>query len=138
MRIQLLDRTYSPNYVAIVQTTYKKNRTMARKSKNGVNVSQAIRDYLNANAGVGPTEAAAEISKQVGKKVPPIYVSNVKNLMKGKSKKKGRRGRKPGSVAVASRAKANGSVDLGTLTAMKELVGRVGADTARQLIDLLT
>jgi hypothetical protein len=31
----------------------------------------------------------------------------------------------------------NGSVDLVTIASLKELVGRVGANTAKQLIDLL-
>src|SRR6266850_7048169 len=108
---------------------------MARPRKNGVNVSAAIRDYLKANADVGPTEAAAAISKQIGKKVTPTYVSNIKTLMSAKPKKKGRRGRKPGrkpgSAAVTARAAhSNGSVDIVTIAAVKELVGRVGVSTA--------
>jgi hypothetical protein len=113
---------------------------MARPRKNGVNVSAAIRDYLKSND-VGPTEAAAAISKQIGKKVTPTYVSNIKALMSAKPKKKGRRGRKPGrkpgSAAVTARAHSNGSVDLATIAAVKELVGRVGVSTAKALIDLL-
>jgi hypothetical protein len=114
---------------------------MARKRKAGVNVSQAIREYLKANKDVGPTEAAKAISEQVGKTVPATYVSNIKSTLNGAPKKKGKRGRKPGrrmtSAAPVARAKNNGHVDLVTIAAMKELVGKVGADTARQLIDLL-
>jgi hypothetical protein len=114
---------------------------MARKSKNDVNVSQAIRDYLKANKEVGPTEAAKKISEQIRQTVSPTYVSNIKSTMNGAPKKKGRRGRKPGrkatSAAPIARAKSNGHVDLVTIAAVKELVGKVGADTARQLIDLL-
>ena len=54
---------------------------MARKSKSGVNVSEAIREFLKANSGVGPTEAAATISKEIGQKVSPNYVSNIKNTI---------------------------------------------------------
>ena len=111
---------------------------MARRK---VNVSAAIRDYLKTNAEVGPTEAAAAISKQIGKKVTPIYVSNIKTLMSAKPKKKGRRGRKPGrktgSAMVTARAHSNGSVQLATIVAVKELLASVGADRAKQLIDLL-
>jgi len=61
--------------------------------------------------------------------------------MNGAGKKKGRKGRKPGRkpgrVAVAARAHANGSVELATLSVVKDLLGRVSADTAKQLIDLL-
>jgi hypothetical protein len=114
---------------------------MARKSKNGVNVSEAIREYLKVNTEVGPTEAAAAVSKQIGKKVPPTYVSNIKALMNGGGKKKGRKGRKPGRkaarMAVVARAQANGSVELATISAVKDLLGRVSAETAKQLIDLL-
>lgn len=113
---------------------------MARKQKNGVNVSQAIRDYLKTNSEVGPTAAAEAISKQVGKKVSPTYVSNIKSTMNGASKK-GRKGRKPGRkaahVAVAVRTRASESLDLATISAAKQLIGRVGAHTAHQLIDLL-
>src|SRR3954454_20235421 len=104
---------------------------MARKSKDGVNVSEAIREYLKANTEVGPTEAAAAVSKQIGKKVPPTYVSNIKALMNGGAKKKGRKGRKPGrkpgrlAVAAPTRAQANGSVELATISAVKDLLGRV-------------
>src|SRR4051794_25426794 len=114
---------------------------MARKRKAGVNVSQSIRDYLKANTEVGPTEAAKKISEQIGQTVSPTYVSNIKSTMNGAPKKKGRRGRKPGgrttTAAPIARSKSNGHVDLVTIAAMKELVGKVGADTARQLIDLL-
>ena len=115
---------------------------MARPSKGEVNVSEAIRNYLKANKGVGPKAAAEAISKEIGKTVSPNYVSNIKNEMKGGSKKKkGRKGRKPGPkpgrVAVAARAHANGAVELTTISAVKDLLGRVSADTAKQLIDLL-
>jgi hypothetical protein len=115
---------------------------MAKKRKGGVNVSAAIRDYLKANSGIGPTEAAKAVSEQIGKKVSPSFVSNIKSSMNGKPKKKARSGRKPGrkpgSAAVTARAAhSNGSVDIVTIVAVKELVGRVGASTAKQLIDLL-
>jgi hypothetical protein len=113
---------------------------MARKSKSGVNVSQAIRDYLKTNEGVGPTAAAEAISKQVGKTVSPTYVSNIKSTMNGASKKKSRKARKPGRKAgsvIASRWGSNGTVELKTIATVKELLASVGADKARQLIDLL-
>ena len=67
---------------------------MARPKKGGVNVSAAIKEFLKANKNVGPTEAAAAISKQVGKKVTANYVSNIKGLMNGGPKKKGRKPKK--------------------------------------------
>jgi hypothetical protein len=111
---------------------------MARKSKNGVNVSEAIREYLKANKDVGPTAAAAAVSKQVGKTIPASYVSNIKSSMNGDAKKKGRKpGRKAAHATVAHRAKSNGRVELATIAAAKALIGQVGVKTARELIDLL-
>jgi len=113
---------------------------MARKNKNGVNVSEAIRSYLKANAGVGPTAAAAAISKQVGRTVSPMYVSNIKSTMNGPAKKSSKRrrlSRKNGALARAARAHANGTVELRTIVAVKELLDSVGVDKVRQLIDLL-
>jgi hypothetical protein len=113
---------------------------MARKRKNSVNVSQTIRDYLKANSEVGPTAAAEAISKQVGKKVSATYVSNIKSTMNGAGKAKIRKGRKPGRKlgrVTVVRVSSNGSVELKTIVAVKELLASVGAVRARQLIDLL-
>ena len=114
---------------------------MARKGKNGVNVSAAIREYLKANTDIGPTEAAKAISQQIGKKITPTYVSNIKALMNSSPKKKGRKGRKPGSksarAAVRTRSSANGTVEVATIVAVKELLKSIGANQAHQLIDLL-
>src|SRR5437868_6594394 len=114
---------------------------MARKGKGGINVSEAIRNYLKTNKDVGPTDAAKAISAQVGKKVSPTYVSNIKSTLNGGPKKKGRKGRKagrkPGQVAAAARFSSNGTVELKTIVAVKALLTSVGAEKARQLIDLL-
>ena len=106
--------------------------------RKGVNVSEAIRTYLKEHGDEGPSAAAAAISKQLGKTISPTYVSNVKSLMsKGKSSGK-KRGPKPGrKKQVASGVAANGSVDLLTLEAVKEIVRRVGAENAKRLIDIL-
>jgi hypothetical protein len=114
---------------------------MARNGKNGVNISAAVREYLKTNKDVGPTAVAEAVSKQIGKKISPIYVSNIKSNMNGGGKTKARRRRKvsprSGRFAAHSRASANGAVELKTIVAVKELVASVGADKAHQLIDLL-
>jgi hypothetical protein len=110
---------------------------MAKRRKGGVNVSAAIREYLDANPDVGPTEAAEAISKKVGKNVSPTYVSNIKSISKDKPAKKGRRGRKPGRAAATARASKNGSVGLGTIEAVTKLVKELGSKTAKRLIDML-
>jgi hypothetical protein len=106
--------------------------------RKGVNVSAAIRDYLKEHGDEGPKAAAAAISKQLGKTISPTYVSNVKSLMKGKGGGGKKRGPKPGrKKQMASGVAANGSVDLLTLEAVKEIVRRVGAENAKRLIDIL-
>jgi hypothetical protein len=114
---------------------------MARKGKGGVNVSAAIRNYLEANKDVGPTAAAEAISKELGRKVTSTYVSNIKSTMSGGGKKKGRKGRKPGPktarISPAARASSNGTVELKSIVAVKELLVSMGADRAKELIDLL-
>jgi len=91
---------------------------MARKK---INVSAAIKEYLGQHSDVGPTEAAKAISEKIGKKVTPIYVSNIKTLMSAKPKKKGRRGRKPGrkpgSAALTARAAHHNAVHDGEVLA---------------------
>ena len=101
--------------------------------RRGVNVSAAIKDYLAKNSGVGPTEAAKAVSAAIGKKVTPTYVSNVKGTM-GKGKKKGRRK----AAGKKSTPSTNGHIDLAALMSMKELLAKVGADTARKMIDVLS
>lgn len=103
-------------------------------NRKGVNVSEAIREYLKGHTDVGPTEAAAAISKQLGKKIPPTYVSNIKTMLRGK---KGKRGRKSGGRVAEGHFEGNGLVAVDTLLSLKALVRNVGADKAKSLIDLL-
>ena len=80
---------------------------MARPSKGEVNVSEAIRNFLETNKDVGPTAAAEAISKQVGKIVSPTYVSNIKSTMNRgnkKAPKAKKAGRKKTRVASVARA----------------------------------
>ena len=102
------------------------------KKRSGPNASEAIRTYLKDHPGTKPKAAAAEISTQLGKKVTPAFVSQVKNKMK---KSKG--GRPKGRKAAAAGSAANGSLDLLTIEATKELVRRIGADNLKRLIEVL-
>jgi len=106
--------------------------------RRGVNVSEAIRSYIKEHADEGPKAVAEAVSKQLGKTISPTYVSNIKSLMsKGKSSGK-KRGRKPDmKKQAAAGVVSNGSVDLLTLEAVKEIVRRVGAESAKRLIDIL-
>jgi hypothetical protein len=100
---------------------------MARRK---VNVSAAIKEYITKNPSVGPTDAAKAVSESLGKKVSATYVSNIKSTM-GKSKQKS------GGRKQKATHSANGSVDLASLAAMKELLAKVGADTAKKMIEIL-
>src|SRR5436309_16140653 len=106
-------------------------------AKRKLNVSAAIKDFLGEHSGVGPTEAAKAISDKIGKKVSPTYVSNIKTLMSKGKKKKVHRGRKPGRKTAHSNNGSNGSIDFDTLEAMKGILGKVGPNTARRMIDVL-
>src|SRR5215213_5298198 len=71
-------------------------------AKRKVNKSQQIREFLAANAGVGPTEAAKQLSSQLGTKITPAFVSNIKQKMaKGAGKRrKVRRGKSGQKLGV--------------------------------------
>jgi hypothetical protein len=71
---------------------------MAEKQK--VNKSQAVRDYLKANPGVGNTEVAASLTKS-GIKVSPQYVAKIRSILKD------RRAAKKAAKAVASASPAD-------------------------------
>jgi hypothetical protein len=57
---------------------------MAEKPK--VNKTQAVKDFLKANPGVGNTEVANALTKS-GIKVSPNYVASIKGKMKTRRKK---------------------------------------------------
>ena len=106
---------------------------MARKKrKSKINKSQAIRDFVTENPGIGPTEAAAKLTQSLGVKVTPNTVSTVKFQMKktgAKPAKKARGGR---------RAAANGQVGFNEMMAAKDLVNKLGGvDQAQRALAAL-
>lgn len=122
---------------------------MAKKKSNGVNKSQAIRDYYTANPSAKPMEVAEAMNAQ-GIEVNAQFVSTVKSNSK-KSKKTGRRGRpagvsatpsssatKAGRPAAAKAPAATGEVSLDALINAKKLVEEMGgAENARNAITVL-
>jgi len=72
-----------------------------KKAEGGVNISAAIKAYVAENPDVGPTEAAAALTKQLGKTVSPSYVSNIKGAAGGG---KGKRGKRKGGAGDAEKA----------------------------------
>ncbi len=120
---------------------------MAKKKSSGVNKSQAIRDYCEANPSAKPMEVA-EAMKAQGIDVNAQFVSTVKSNSK-KSKKTGRRGRPAGVSAkqgapakkagrpAASRSR-NGELSLDSLINAKKLVEELGGvENARNAISVL-
>jgi len=97
-------------------------------ARTKVSKSAAIKEAMKANPGKGPKEIAEIVSKG-GVKVTAMYVSNIKATM-GKGKKKGKRGRKPGSTT------SNGAyADVQNAVVFVQGVG--GLAKAKQLIALL-
>ena len=109
--------------------------SMARKKrKSNINKSQAIRDFVTENPGVGPTEAAAKLTESLGVKITPGNVSTVKFQMSksgsGKSPAKKRGG--------GRRTIANGQVSFDEMLAAKELVTKLGGvDQAQRALAAL-
>ena len=77
-----------------VMAKVKKKKTARKKytKKNGVNRSEAIRNYVRVHTNAGPTEVKKELAKK-GVTVSTALVSNVKARMSddGGTAKKGRR-----------------------------------------------
>ena len=76
---------------------------MAEKPK--VNKSQAVRDFLKANPGVGNTEISNSLTKS-GVTVSPNFVGTIRSNLKGKhAAKKAAKAAKPASPAAAAQGK---------------------------------
>lgn len=122
---------------------------MAKKQADGdgVNKSQAIREYLVANPETKPIDVAKALSEK-GVDVSPAFVSQIKLKLKqggGEPKRPGRR-KKSAAAAAAPRAAAAPAAAAVTskesfLTAdlleAKKLVDKLGAEKARAAVELL-
>jgi len=105
---------------------------MARKSKSGVNKSQAIRDYIAANPKSKPKEIVEALKGQ-GVEVTPAFVSTLRSNDKRKSgAPRGRRGRRPAEAV-------NGSgLGIESLVQAKKLVDKMGGvGEARRALEAL-
>ena len=109
------------------------------RSAGGVNKSQAIKDYLNANTNAAPKAVVEALAAQ-GIEVSSQLVSNVKTSLGKKGRRGGRRGRRPGRVAAAGggRASGGGSLSVQNLLDAKRVVEQVGSiDAVRKALDAL-
>jgi hypothetical protein len=110
---------------------------MARKSSNGINRSQAIRDLLKSQPNIGGKEAIAKLAEQ-GIKVKNSLFYLVKGKMIGSKKRKKRA--TANAVQVAKAAAPVGSTDaLATIKKVKLLAADVGGlRTLKALLEALT
>jgi hypothetical protein len=130
--------------VAAAMTAVKKTVVVKRKKKGkkgrrtagGPNKSKAIRNYLAAHKGAGPTEVAAALKKE-GIDVTPAFVSNIKSKSKLiRSTRKVKRGRPVGSGGGGvSRVE---SISMSALLEAKKLAEQVGGiDKAAEAVAAL-
>ena len=116
---------------------------MARtKSDGGPSMMTMVRTALDKlGMDAKPVALQEFIKSNFDKDVSKIIVSNYKSNIKKKGPGAKRRGRPPGSVAKAAapvKASAGGKgIQLEDLAAVRGLVGRLGANQVRQLIDVL-
>jgi hypothetical protein len=104
---------------------------MARKSKSGVNKSQAIRDYINANPKSKPKEIVEALAAQ-GVTVSPAFVSTLRS----NDKRKGRKG--PGRRGRPAASAGGGGFGLESLVQAKKLADKMGGvSKAREALDAL-
>ena len=105
---------------------------MPRKPKSAVNRSQAIRDYLAANASAKTAEIKEALAKN-GIKVSDSLISAVKY-----KKPKGKRGKKRGRPAGAANVASVDSISVDSLVAIAKVVKQVGGiDVAAKAIGVL-
>ncbi len=108
----------------------KKELNMAKK-KARTNLSQSIRDYLQANPDATPNQIVEALAKK-GVKVSPGLASNIKytsglSAKKKTGKKKRTTGRKKGTKRTVVRKRPIAqTVDLSALQAAAKFVAEVG------------
>jgi hypothetical protein len=78
-----------------------------------------------------PQELQEHIKTKFGREIPTIIISNYKSQLKrkGLSATPGRRGRKPGG--------GNGSLRVEDFETVRGLVGRLGAEQVRRLVNVI-
>jgi hypothetical protein len=114
------------------------------KGDSGPTMADMVRAAIQElGASAKPTPIQEYIKSKFDKDVSKIIISNYKSTMKKKGKIGKRRGRPPGSgnkqiAAAPVKASAGGKgIQLEDLAAVRGLVGRLGANQVRQLVDVL-
>ena len=111
--------------------------------KQGINKSQAVRDYLKANPGVGNTEVAKSLTKS-GIKVSPNYVATIKGKMKARRAAKKSEAAKAATTEMAvaeaneKPTKAGDAVTIQQIKAVGQMVKSVGGfGRFREMLDVI-
>jgi hypothetical protein len=99
------------------------------KKRGGINLSEEIRKYVEANPNDKPKAISAGLAAK-GVKVTPVYVSTILSNERRKSGKRKRRGRKPGRKPASS-------VHTSLILAKKLADQLGGVDNARAVLDTL-
>lgn len=106
---------------------------MARKSKDGINKSQAIRDMLAKSPEMKVKDLVAQLASQ-GIHVQP----NLVYFIKGKTHAKGRRRRNTSNAVGVATSSGSGDA-LATVIKVKKLAAEVGGlRTLKALVDALS
>jgi phosphotransferase system IIB component len=109
---------------------------MPRGVKNGVNVSEAIREQLKMNRKAKPAEIKQALAAK-GIKASDSLISAVK-YRKGAKKGTNKPGRKKGSKASVDSAPTGGTISIDALVAASKLVQSLGgAENAIKAINVL-
>lgn len=87
-------------------------------------------------AGAKPQALQDHIKAKFDRELPKTLISNYKSTMKRKGTLAGGNG--PGRPRKAAGAGGGGSVHLADLEAVRGLVGRIGADGVRRLVNVLS
>jgi hypothetical protein len=126
---------------------------MAGKRKGGMTKMEAVRQALaELGKDAKPLQLRAFVKERFGIDMTADHVSTYKGQILRKQQGAGRAlkakaakppaapNAEPGQAAPTPQPKARGTaagIGLGDITAVKDLVERVGADTLKQLIDVL-
>lgn len=113
---------------------------------NGISKSDAVRKAV-AEGWTKPAEGAMFVKTMYGIEISPSHFSNIKSTLRLGKK---RRGRPPGGKnrvkaeaqpvpAPSTRAaRTSGGIEIEAIAQVKELVNRVGAETVKKLVTMLS
>jgi hypothetical protein len=91
---------------------------------------EMVKTALDTLGDVGPTEMQTYIQETYGREIKKAIISSYKSQLKSKTNGGGGAGRGPGRVS--------GNVDIRDLTAVQELIRRVGAARLSELVKVLS